>query len=221
MLSVPTSVDLQYLRSKIPAMYNMHKTIQDISNLSTLHDRRSLKLIASDKKTIMNSISILYFYFVFNYYKFQVQINLYLRNIQYSTDKYTCQLSRFRRRLPISRNSSDLQVQRQDSVTGGTEINFGGAQKVYLCEFKRDTGARKIYSSVDQTNKVKTKKKVFCSKFLQIKKVISSKIFTNSGCHLKVLAIFHEFLSEDQKKKKKRRSLSQKLYKIRCGSTKI
>ena len=73
---VPTSVDLQYLRSKIPAMYNLHQTIQGISNLSTLHDRRSLKLIASDKKTIMNSISILYFYFVFNYYKFQVQINL-------------------------------------------------------------------------------------------------------------------------------------------------
>ena len=48
-----------------------------------------------------------------------------------------------------------------------------------------------IYSSVDQTNKVKTKKK----------KVFSSKISTNSGFHLKILAIFHEFLSEDQKKK--------------------
>ena len=76
MLFVPTSVDLQYLQSKIPAMYNMHKTIQGISNLSTLHDRRSLKLIASDKKAIINSIRILYFYFVFNYYEFQVQINL-------------------------------------------------------------------------------------------------------------------------------------------------
>ena len=76
MLFVPTSVDLKYLRSKILAMYNMHKTIQGISNLSTLHGKRSLKLIASDKKTIMNSISILYFYSVFNYYEFQVQINL-------------------------------------------------------------------------------------------------------------------------------------------------
>ena len=57
-------------------MYNMHKTIQGISNLSALHRRRSLKLIATDKKTIMNSISILYFYFVFNYYEFQVKINL-------------------------------------------------------------------------------------------------------------------------------------------------
>ena len=42
---------------------------------------------------------------------------------------------------------------------GGAEINFGGAREVYLCEFERGTGARKVYSSVDQTNKVKTKKK--------------------------------------------------------------
>ena len=53
---------------------------------------------------------------------------------------------------------------------------------------------------------VKTKKKVF-----------SSKISTNSGYRLKILAIFHEFLSEDQKK----RSSSQKFYEIRCESTKI
>ena len=51
-------------------------------------------------------------------------------------------------------------------------------------------GAREIYSSVDQTKKVKTKKKVF-----------STKISTNSGYRLKIFAIFHEFLSEDQKKK--------------------
>ena len=68
-------------------------------------------------------------------------------------------------------------------------------------------GAREIYSSVDQTNKVKTKKKVF-----------SSKIFTNSGHRLKILAIFHEFLSVEQKKKK---SSFQKFYEIRCESTKI
>ena len=72
---------------------------------------------------------------------------------------------------------------------GGAEINFGRAGEVYLCEFERGTGAREIYSSVDQTNKVKTKKKVF-----------SSKISTNSGNRLKILAIFHEFLSEDKKK---------------------
>ena len=55
-----------------------------------------------------------------------------------------------------------IQAWRQDSVTGGAEINFwGGAQEVYLCQFERGTGAREIYSSVDQTNKVKTKKKDF------------------------------------------------------------
>ena len=60
---------------------------------------------------------------------------------------------------------------------------------------------------MDQTNKVKTKKKVF-----------SSKISTNSGHRLKILAIFHEFLSVEQKKK---RSSSQKFCEIRCESTKI
>ena len=49
------------------------------------------------------------------------------------------------------------QAQRQDSVTGGAEIKFGGAQEVYLCEFERGTVAREIYPSLDQTNKVKTK----------------------------------------------------------------
>ena len=44
-------------------------------------------------------------------------------------------------------------------------------------------------------NKVKTKKKK--------KKIFSSKISTDSGYCLKILAIFDEFLSEDQKKKKK------------------
>ena len=51
-------------------------------------------------------------------------------------------------------------------------------------------GAREVYSSVDQTKKVKIKKKVF-----------STNISANSGCRLKILTIFHEFLSEDQKKK--------------------
>ena len=27
------------------------------------------------------------------------------------------------------------QVRRQDSVTEGAEINFGGAREIYLCEF--------------------------------------------------------------------------------------
>ena len=46
---------------------------------------------------------------------------------------------------------------RQDSVTGGAEIKFAGARKVYLSEFERSTGAREIYPSLDQMNKVKTK----------------------------------------------------------------
>ena len=47
---------------------------------------------------------------------------------------------------------TSVQARRQNSMTGGAEINFGGAREVYLCEFE-------IYSSVDQTTKVKTKKK--------------------------------------------------------------
>ena len=78
-------------------------------------------------------------------------------------------------------------------------------------------GAREIYSSVDQTNKVETKKRCYVQKFPQIKKVFCSKISTNSDCRLKVLAIFHEFLSEDQKIKKVFGSLSQKgLYPKSC-----
>ena len=42
-----------------------------------------------------------------------------------------------------------MQAQRQDSVTRGAELNFGGAREVYLRKFK----------SVEQTKKVKTKKK--------------------------------------------------------------
>ena len=51
--------------------------------------------------------------------------------------------------------------------------------------------AREIYYSVDQMNKVKTKKKVF-----------NSKISTNSSYRLKILAIFYEFFREGQKEKK-------------------
>ena len=67
-----------------------------------------------------------------------------------------------------------------------------GAREVYLCEFERSTGARETYSSVDQTKKVKTKKKVF-----------NTKVSTNTGYRLKILAIFLEFLNEDQKKERK------------------
>ena len=72
-------------------------------------------------------------------------------------------------------------------------------------------GAREVCSSVDQTKNVKTKKE---------KKVFSTNISTNSGCRLKIPAIFDEFLSKVQKKKKKRSS-TQKFYDIRCESTKV
>ena len=86
---------------------------------------------------------------------------------------------------------SHTQAWRQDNVTGGTEINFGGAREVYLCEFERGTGAREIYSSVDQTKKVKTKKKKRSSvqKFPQILLVIVSKFlrfFTNTLAKTKI-----------------------------------
>ena len=56
----------------------------------------------------------------------------------------------------ISRSRSQ-QARRQDSVTGGAAINIGGAREIYVGEFERGTGAREIYPSLDQMNKVKTK----------------------------------------------------------------
>ena len=50
-----------------------------------------------------------------------------------------------------------MQARRQDSVTRGAEMNFGGAREVYLREFK----------SVEQTKKVKTKKRSSVQKFSQ------------------------------------------------------
>ena len=97
------------------------------------------------------------------------------------------------------------QARRQGAEMRGRNKSWG-VREVYLGEFEGGTGAREVYSSVDQTKKVKTKKK----------KVFSTTSSTNSGCRLKILAIFHEFSSEDQKK----RSSFQKFYKIRCKSTK-
>ena len=51
-------------------------------------------------------------------------------------------------------------------------------------------GTREVYSSVDQTKKVKTKKKIF-----------TTRNSTHSDCRLKILAIFHKLLSKDQKQK--------------------
>ena len=86
-------------------------------------------------------------------------------------------------------------------MTGGrgAEINFGGAREVYLCEFKKGTGAREIYPSLDQINKVRSKK---------------SKGF--SGRNRKFKRFFRPKTGDLQKK----RSSSQKRHKIWCQSTK-
>ena len=43
-------------------------------------------------------------------------------------------------------------------MTGrGAEINFGGHEKFILCELERGTGAREIYPTLDQMNKVRSK----------------------------------------------------------------
>ena len=62
------------------------------------------------------------------------------------------------------------QARRQYSVTGGAKINFSGAREVYLCEFDGGTGAQEVK-----------------------KKDLRLKISTNSGCRLKILAIFPDF----------------------------
>ena len=77
-------------------------------------------------------------------------------------------------------------------MTGGVaEINFGGAREVYLCKF--EGGPRSLFECGSNEKGAEQKKKVF-----------GTNISTNFSCCLKILAIFHEFLSEDQKKKKKK-----------------
>ena len=66
-----------------------------------------------------------------------------------------------------------------------------GAREVYLREFEKGTGAREIYSNVDQTNKMKTKKKG-----LQFKNFHKLWLSSQNSCD------FYEFLIEEQKKKK-------------------
>ena len=98
------------------------------------------------------------------------------------------------------------QARRQDSVTGGAEINFGGQKKFIYMNSRVAWGHKKfIRVWIKQT------------KWKPIKTVFTTRNSTHSGCRLKILAIFHELFSEDQKK----RSLSQTFYEIRCESTKI
>ena len=75
------------------------------------------------------------------------------------------------------------QARRQDSVTGGTEITFGGAREVFI--FVNSKRAREVFSSVGQTKKVKTQKKrssVSLQIFSQILVVVSKflRFSTNS-----------------------------------------
>ena len=87
--------------------------------------------------------------------------------------------------------TAPIQARRQDSVTGGAEINFEGHMKFILCEFERGTGAREIYPSLDQMNKMRSK---------------DSKGFS---CRNRKQVI-----------SKKKSSSSQNRHEIRCQSTK-
>ena len=77
---------------------------------------------------------------------------------------------------------------------------MGGHKKFILCEFERGTGAREIYPSPDQMNKVRSK---------------NSKRF--SGRNRKFKRYFRPKTGD---LKKKKRSSSQKRLKIWCQSTK-
>ena len=85
------------------------------------------------------------------------------------------------------------QAWRQDSMTGGAEINFWGArehEKFIYVNSKRARGHENFIGVWIKRKRGRPKKKVF-----------STNNSTNSGCRLKILAIFHEFFSDDQKKK--------------------
>ena len=112
-------------------------------------------------------------------------------------------------KLNENRFPHSKQARRQDSVTGGSRNKFWGAREVYLCEFERGTGAREIYFRVNQTNKVKTKKKG-----LQFKNFHKFWLSSQNSCD------FSRILKWRPKKKEKRFS-SQKFNEMRYESTNI
>ena len=130
-----------------------------------------------------------------------------------------------------------MQAQRQDSGTGGGRNKFWGAWEVHLCEFGRGTGAREIYPSLDQTNKVKTKKKRSSLKFRGIfrpKSEIQTFFPAKNSWPPKKKGLYWNsegFFDQNQKFKRffrpkigdlqKKRSSPQKFCKIRCKFTKI
>ena len=110
------------------------------------------------------------------------------------------------------------QARHQDSVTGGAEINFGGARAVFFCEFERGTGAREIYPSLDQVNKVRSKD----SKGFSGRKQVISKKKKKKRPSLKLQGIFRP-KSQIQAvfpASPKKSSSSQKRQETRCQSTK-
>ena len=92
---------------------------------------------------------------------------------------------------------------------GRDQKKIWGAREVYLCDFEGGRGAQEVYSSGDQTKKVKTENK---------KTGFEYKYFHKFWLLPQNSYEFHEFLSKYQKEK---RSSSQKLYEIWCESTKI
>ena len=62
-------------------------------------------------------------------------------------------------------------------------------------------GTRNLFQCGSNEQGEDKKKGLLFKKFHKWKKFFSWKISTNCGCRLKVRAIFHEFLSEDQRKK--------------------
>ena len=91
-------------------------------------------------------------------------------------------------------------------LKGGGRNKFWGGTRSLLMWIREGHGGTRNLFQCGSTEKCEDQKKVF-----------NSKMSTNSGCRLKMLAIFHEFLSEDQKK----RSSSKKFCESRCESTKI
>ena len=68
-------------------------------------------------------------------------------------------------------------------MTWGAEINFGGGTgSLFILIREGHRGMRNLFQCGSNEQDEEQKKKVF-----------SSKIFTNSGHRLKILAIFHEF----------------------------
>ena len=105
----------------------------------------------------------------------------------------------FSKFVAIALRFNDLlyeQARRLDTVTGGGGGGGGrnkfweGTRSLFMWIPEGHRGKRNLFSCGSNEQDKDQKNKVFCSK-----------IFTNSGYLLKILAIFHEFLSEDQKKK--------------------